>query len=108
MAYLVAVAAFPYDVTIKLQCTYAKLEYAHSDHFDLMNADQCRMARAALRLGIREVADLAKVAPSTVTRLERGEALQERTVDAIRTVLERARVAFIDANGGGPGVRLKP
>ena len=65
------------------------------------------MARAALGLGLRELADLAKVSPDTVSRLERGEVLRERTVDAIRMALEKAGVAFIDANGGGPGVRFK-
>jgi len=72
-----------------------------------MNAAQCRMARAALGLGIREVADLAKVSPTTVTRLERGEELKPRTVEAIRAALEAAGVIFIDENGEGPGVRLK-
>ncbi|GGE96162.1 hypothetical protein GCM10007285_24760 [Stappia taiwanensis] len=65
------------------------------------------MARAALGLGIREVADLAKVSPTTVTRLERGEELKPRTVEAIRAALEAAGVIFIDENGEGPGVRLK-
>lgn len=65
------------------------------------------MARVALGLGVRELADLAKVSPDTVARLERGEALKERTVDAIRAALEIAGVEFITENGGGPGVRLK-
>ncbi len=65
------------------------------------------MARAGLGLGVRELAALANVAPGTVTRLERGEALYERTVDAIRTALESAGVIFIAENGDGPGVRLR-
>ncbi|MDT8333211.1 helix-turn-helix transcriptional regulator [Roseomonas gilardii] len=65
------------------------------------------MARAALGLGVREVAEAAKVSPDTVVRLERGEALKERTVDAIRTALEAAGVEFIPENGGGAGVRLR-
>ncbi len=72
-----------------------------------MNAAQCRMARAALQLGVRELADAAKVSPSTITRLEAGEELKDRTVDAIRAALETAGVEFIAENGGGPGVRLK-
>jgi transcriptional regulator with XRE-family HTH domain len=55
---------------------------------------------------VREVAEAAKVSPDTVVRLERGEALRERTVDAIRAALEAAGVEFIAENGGGPGVRL--
>jgi transcriptional regulator with XRE-family HTH domain len=70
-----------------------------------MTPTQSRMARAALQLGIRDVAKLAKVAPSTISRLEAGETLQPRTVDAIQHALEKAGVMFI--NGDQPGVRLK-
>ncbi|MCV3239687.1 helix-turn-helix domain-containing protein [Mesorhizobium sp. ZC-5] len=65
------------------------------------------MARVALSLGIRDLAELAKVSPDTIARLERGEELKERTVEAIRAALEAAGVQFIPENGGGPGVRLK-
>ncbi len=71
-----------------------------------MSAAQCRMARAALQLGVREVATLAQVSPNTVARLERGEVLLPRTVCIIRAALETAGVEFIEENGGGPGVRL--
>jgi transcriptional regulator with XRE-family HTH domain len=70
-----------------------------------MTPAQSRMARAALQLGIRDVAKLAKVAPSTISRLEAGETLQPRTVDAVQNALEKAGVVFI--NGDQPGVRLK-
>nr|WP_206605818.1 helix-turn-helix transcriptional regulator [Rhodoblastus sphagnicola] len=72
-----------------------------------MNAAQCRMARAALQIGVRELAEAAKVSPSTVARLEAGEELKPRTVDAIRAALEATGVEFIPENGGGAGVRLK-
>jgi transcriptional regulator with XRE-family HTH domain len=68
---------------------------------------QCRMARAALALGVRELAEIADVSTNTITRFERGEALYSRTVDAIRAALEAAGVEFIPENGGGAGVRLK-
>ncbi|WP_246376366.1 XRE family transcriptional regulator [Gluconacetobacter aggeris] len=64
------------------------------------------MARAGLGLGVRELSDLAQVSTNTITRLERGESLYPRTVDAIRAALEGAGVEFIAENGGGPGVRL--
>jgi transcriptional regulator with XRE-family HTH domain len=67
---------------------------------------QCRMARAALRLGLRELAAAAKVSTNTVTRFERGEKLHERTVDAIRSALESAGIYF--TNGDRPGVSLRP
>ena len=71
-----------------------------------MTPAQCRMARAALNLGVREVAKLADVSTNTITRLERGEHLKDSTVQAVRAVLEGAGVEFIPENGGGPGVRL--
>ncbi len=72
-----------------------------------MLAIQCKMARVALGIGVRELAELAQVAPATVSRLEAGEELKPRTVAAIRTALEAAGVIFVDENGEGPGVRLR-
>jgi len=65
------------------------------------------MARAAIELGVRELAEAAQVSTNTVTRFERGEPLKERTISAIRAALELAGVEFIPENGGGAGVRLK-
>jgi transcriptional regulator with XRE-family HTH domain len=67
---------------------------------------QCRMARAALDMGVRELAAAAKVSVDTVARFERGEELKERTIDALQRALETAGIKLIDENGGGPGVRL--
>ncbi len=72
-----------------------------------MNATQCKMARAATGLGVRELAKIASVSPDTVARLERGEELKPATVAAIRAALEDAGVEFIAENGGGAGVRLR-
>jgi transcriptional regulator with XRE-family HTH domain len=65
---------------------------------------QCRMARAALGLGVRQLAAVAKVSIDTVARFERGDELKERTVDALRRALEAAGVEF--TNGDQPGVRF--
>lgn len=72
-----------------------------------MTPEQCRMARAGLNLGVRDLAGLAQVSTNTITRLERGESLYPRTIEAIRTALEAAGVEFIAENGGGAGVRLR-
>jgi transcriptional regulator with XRE-family HTH domain len=72
-----------------------------------MTSEQCRMARAALNLGVRELATAAAVSTNTITRLERGDALYPRTIAAIRAALEAAGVEFIAENGGGAGVRLR-
>ena len=72
-----------------------------------MNPTQCRMARAATGLGVRDLANAAKVSPNTIARLERGEELRPATLAAIRAALEEAGVVLLDANEGGPGVRLR-
>jgi transcriptional regulator with XRE-family HTH domain len=68
---------------------------------------QCRMARAALGMGVRELAAAAKVSVDTVARFERGEELKERTIDSLQRALEAAGINLIDEHGGGPGVRLR-
>ncbi len=71
----------------------------------ILDATQCRMARAALQLGVRELSAKAEVSPTTITRFERGEVLHRRTVQAIQAALEAAGVEF--TNGDAPGVRLR-
>jgi transcriptional regulator with XRE-family HTH domain len=73
----------------------------------IMSPIQCRMARAALGLGVRELAAAAKVSTDTIARFERGEELKERTIEALQRTFEAAGVEFIDENGGGAGVRLR-
>ncbi|MBL0934871.1 MAG: helix-turn-helix transcriptional regulator [Rhizobiaceae bacterium] len=71
---------------------------------------QCRMARAALNLGIRELAEAAKVSTNTITRFERGEPLRERTVIDIQATLVGLGITFLSAGetaDGGPGVRMR-
>jgi hypothetical protein len=72
-----------------------------------LDATQCKMARAALGIGVEDLAVMARVSPNVVFRLEKGETLHQRTVIAIREALELAGVEFIDENAGGPGVRLR-
>jgi hypothetical protein len=52
------------------------------------------------------LATAAKVSTNTVTRLEAGEELKERTIDAVRSALEAAGAEF--TNGETPGVKLNP
>lgn len=75
--------------------------------FGIMNAARSRTARAALGLGVRDLAKAASISPDTVARLERGEEVRPATLAAIRSALEAAGVAFVEENGGGPGVRLR-
>jgi transcriptional regulator with XRE-family HTH domain len=70
-----------------------------------MTSEQCRMARAALGISVRKIAEMARVSTNTITRLERGERLQERTLDAIRAAFEARGAEF--TNGDQPGVRIR-
>lgn len=74
----------------------------------MLTPDQVRMARAALRLGVRELAELANVNPGTISRFETGKGgMHAATQDAVRRALEDAGIEFVAENGGGPGVRLR-
>jgi hypothetical protein len=79
----------------------------------VVNPAQARAARAILKLGVREVAELAKVTANTVSRVEQDEAgprgPQPVTVEAIKRVYEDRGIIFFEADpapNGGPGVRL--
>jgi len=65
------------------------------------------MARAALKMSVRELAAAAQVAPNTVTRVEADLSSNTSTLLALRRVLEAEEVEFIPENGGGAGVRLR-
>lgn len=64
-----------------------------------MNATQCKMARAALGWGVRDLAAAAKVATATVARFEHGDELKERTIEAMRSAMEAAGVIFTEEIG---------
>ncbi|MEE8295603.1 MAG: hypothetical protein V3R64_07805 [Sphingomonadales bacterium] len=66
-----------------------------------------RMARAALKLGIRELAEQAEISTGTVVRFEKGLGVHAGSLRAMEDVFRAAGVEFIEENGGGPGVRLK-
>ncbi len=75
----------------------------------MLTAVQIRMARAALGLGIRELAELADCAPSTVLRFEGGKGgMQTGTLSRIQKALEKEGVMFIEPDDKfGPGVRMR-
>lgn len=75
----------------------------------MLHASQVRMARAALRISVRELAALSGVADSTILRFETGRgAILTTNVTRIQEALEDSGVVFLSADSnGGPGVRLK-
>jgi transcriptional regulator with XRE-family HTH domain len=68
---------------------------------------QCWFAREALGWTATDLARAADVSPPTVRRFERGGEVRANLVESIQRALEKAGVIFIDANDGGPGVRLR-
>jgi transcriptional regulator with XRE-family HTH domain len=73
----------------------------------MITGTQLRMARSALKWGVRELAAKAQVSPATITRIEADNPANAATLQALRTALENGGIEFIPENGGGPGVRLK-
>lgn len=66
-----------------------------------MTPAQLRMARAAVRLGVREVAEMAGVAPYTVSRFETEQGgLRHDTATKLEAAFAKLGVKFItDAEG---------
>ena len=66
----------------------------------VITATQSRMARAALKWGLRDVAREAGIAVATINRFEMGQAEPTRaTLTVLRQTFERAGVCF-SADGG--------
>ncbi len=63
-----------------------------------------------LRMTAQQVADASGLGVATVRRAESGTgpiSITKANTNAIIRALEAAGVEFLDANGGGPGVRLR-
>lgn len=75
-----------------------------------MKAIQLKMARAALGLGVRDLAEMSGITANTISRIENGSDAKQSTIDTLRKCLEAAGITFIEdrstSAAGGPGVRL--
>ena len=65
----------------------------------MITATQCKMARAALDWGVRDLAKAADVSANTVARFESGKKSNASTVKLIQRALEEAGVRFLDDGG---------
>ena len=76
----------------------------------ILSGEQVRMARGALRMGVRELAELAGVDKMTVVRIESDDGVRPVTAVRLKEALEAAGIFFIPPRDGihGPGVALKP
>lgn len=71
---------------------------------------QIRAARALVRWSAEDLARESMVGVTTIRRAELKEdetSMTNANAVAVRRALEAAGVEFIDANGGGEGVRLR-
>ncbi len=76
----------------------------------MITGRQIAAARALLGLTQAALAEASQISVPTLKRMEASEGAASglaNNVSAIRAALESAGVLFIDANGGGPGVRLR-
>lgn len=74
----------------------------------MVEPTQIRMARAALSLSVKALAEQAGVAESTIHRFETNRGgMQTATLGRLQSTLEAAGIMFIAAgDSGGIGVRL--
>lgn len=77
---------------------------------DRLTSAQFRAARALLNWSMMSLAEAARVSVSTVVNAEgrNPEKMLSGHEGAIRAALETAGVQFIDDDGEGVGVRLRP
>jgi transcriptional regulator with XRE-family HTH domain len=62
----------------------------------IVTGDQIRMARVLLKLGVRDLSELAEVDKSTISRIENGGTSYSATLRQLRTICEDRGVLFID------------
>jgi len=67
------------------------------------------MARAALNLSMRELAELSGLSLATIHKYETGKTISNlTTVELLRNALEKAGIEFLRAEAGrGEGARLR-
>lgn len=73
----------------------------------MVTSAQLRAARALLDWTVRDLAERAGVHRNTVTRIETGTTIEGHAATVLQKTLEDAGVIFLEANGSGPGVRLR-
>ena len=111
MLTLFTVLLTEYRVAMNVPCV--NTWYAKTIRGRRMTPSQLRMARNAIRLGTRELAEKAGVSFTTISRFETEKGgLQHSSAEAIRKALEARGIQFLDdgqvAAGPGVAVRVDP
>lgn len=76
----------------------------------MITGAQIRMARGYLRWSVKELADKAEVAMSTIKRMEQDEGFpiaRGANIEAVYKTLAGAGIIFLSENGGGVGIRVQ-
>jgi len=76
----------------------------------VISSRQLKAALALLGWKVSELADTSGVSEPTIWRLETAEGSvggRPETIEKLIGALERAGIIFIEADGEGPGVRLR-
>lgn len=60
----------------------------------LISAAQCRMARAALGMSLRDLAAAAELSVNTLMRIEAAENVTSRSIGKVQAVLARGGAVF--------------
>lgn len=93
-AYLVNELLFGYGVTLVGLAAH-RVNSLFSNQ--MLTETQCKMARAALGWGVRDLAEKAGISANTVARFENGHHTPNpATLKVIRLAFEAAGVRFID------------
>ena len=66
----------------------------NQNHAGSLTGNQIRAARAGLGIKLRDLAQQAKVAPATLSRIENGQDAHRSTLSRIRVALEARGAAF--------------
>lgn len=64
-----------------------------------MRPMQLRLARTALGMGVRELAEATGITANTISRIENGADAKQSTIDKLRHVLESHGIIFSEENG---------
>lgn len=73
----------------------------------MVTSAQIRAARGLLNWTVRDLAERSGVHRNTITRVETDATGPGYSIEAIQRALEAVGVIFVEANGEGPGVRLR-
>ncbi|HHV67845.1 MAG TPA: helix-turn-helix transcriptional regulator [Ochrobactrum intermedium] len=61
-----------------------------------MTPMQLRLARTALKWGVRELAEASGITANTISRIENGNDAKQSTIQQLRRVLEEHGIEFVE------------